>query len=236
MISIAVSELRMLLRNRLVAALAIGIPLVFGAFFIVVRPEDAGIPFAATLQVVIMLGMGVYVTATTTLASRRQNLFLKRLRSGAVSDPAIIAGLVIPIALVGLVQVAIIMGGLAASASSLPVHPWLLVLVVLLVDLMFVGFALATAGITNSPEHAQVTTIPLFFVTVGVPFWVAITGSTDLAWLKNALPGGAIPALMTTAWEGGDLARGALLLLPTLAWTVVAFLAAKVMFRWEPRS
>ena len=236
MISIAVSELRMLLRNRLVAALAIGIPLVFGAFFIVMRPADAGVPFAATLQIVIMLGMGVYVTATTTLASRRQNLFLKRLRSGAVSDPAIIAGLVIPIALVGLVQVAIIMVGLSLSASSAPVHPWLLVLVALLVDLMFVGFALATAGITNSPEHAQVTTIPLFFVSIGVPFWVAVTGTDDLGLLKNALPGGAIPELMATAWDGGDLGRAALLLLPTLAWTAVAFVAAKIMFRWEPRS
>lgn len=235
MIPIAVSELRMLLRNRLVAALAIGIPLAFGAFFIAFRPADAGVPFAATLQVVIMLGMGVYVTATTTLASRRQNLFLKRLRSAAVSDAAIIAGLVIPIALIGLVQVGIIMVGLSLSASAAPVHPWLVVLVALLVDLMFVGFALATAGVTNSPEHAQVTTIPLFFVSIGVPFWVALTGTNDLGLVKNALPGGAIPELMSTAWSGGDLGASALLLLPTVAWAAVAFVAAKVMFRWEPR-
>ncbi len=236
MIPIALSELRMLLRNRLVATLAIAIPLALGVVFIVNRPDEGGLAFASTLQLVIMLGMGVYVTATTTLASRRQNLFLKRLRSGAVSDVAIIAGLVVPIALVGLIQVAIIMGGLAVSASALPAHPWLIAVVVLLMDVMFVGFALATAGVTNSPEHAQVTTLPLFFLTLGVPLWVATTGTSELGLLKNSLPGGAIPALMDTAWVGGDLGQALLLLLPTVVWAAVAVIAAKMMFRWEPRS
>lgn len=236
MIPIAVSEFRMLLRNRLVALLAIAIPLALGAVFIINRPAEGGVAFASTLQIVIMLGMGVYVTATTTLASRRQNLFLKRLRSGALSDGSIIAGLLGPIALIGFVQVAIVVSGLAVSASVWPIHPWLIVIVVLLVDLMFAGFALATAGVTNSPEHAQVTTLPLFFLTVGVPFWVALTGTEQWGWLKSSLPGGAIPALMTTAWEGGDLTRAALLLAPTVAWAAVALVAARLMFRWEPRS
>jgi len=236
MIAIAVSELRMLVRNRLVATLGILSPLVIGGIFILNRAPEGGLAFAATLQIATMLGLGVYVTGTTTLAARRQNLFLKRLRSTAASDPAIIAGLVAPIILVGLLQVGIIMTGLAISASTVPVHVWLLVPVVLLVDVMFAGFAIATAGVTTSPEHAQFTTLPLFFVAVGVSFWVTLTGTQDLGLVKQALPLGAIPELMTIVWYGGDLSTVPLLLLPTVAWTVVALLAAKVMFRWEPRS
>lgn len=236
MIAIAASELRMLVRNRLVAVLGILSPLVIGGIFIINRPAEGGLAVAATLQVVAMLGLGVYVTATTTLSARRQNLFLKRLRSSAASDPAIIVGLVAPIVIVGLVQVAIILTGLAVSASTVPVHAWLLVIVVLVVDLMFAGFAVATTGVTNSPEHAQFTTLPLFFATLGVAFWVTFTGTQDLGVLKQALPLGAIPELMTIVWYDGDLSRVPLLLIPTLAWTAVALVAARFMFRWEPRA
>jgi ABC-2 type transport system permease protein len=234
--AIALSELRMLVRNRLVAFCAILIPLGIGAVFVVNRPGDATLGFTSTLQLVVMLGMGVYVTATTTLAARRQNLFLKRLRSGAVSDPAIIVGLVGPIVLVSIAQVAIIIAALSVSVGELPVHGWLLVIVVLLVEVMFAGFALATAGVTNSPEHAQVTTLPIFFITLGVPFWVLLTGTADLGWLKLSLPGGALPELMDLVWNGGDLSGVALLLAPTAVWAALALVAARLMFRWEPRS
>ncbi|CAN5156107.1 ABC transporter permease [soil metagenome] len=236
MIAIATSELRMLVRNRLVALLGILSPLIIGGIFIINRPAEGGLATAATLQIVAMLGLGVYVTATTTLSARRQNLFLKRLRSSAVSDPSIIAGLVVPIILVGLVQVGIILTGLAVSASTAPVHVWLLVVVVLIVDVMFAGFAVATAGVTNSPEHAQFTTLPLFFATLGAAFWVTFTGTQELGILKQALPLGAIPELMTIVWYDGDLSRVPLLLIPTLAWTAIAVLAARFMFRWEPRA
>lgn len=234
--AIALSELRMLVRNRLVAACAILLPLVLGAFFILNRPDDGAVGFTAALQLATMLGLGVYVTATTNLAARRQNLFLKRLRSGAVSDVSIIGGLVLPIVLVSVVQVAIVMTALGVAATVAPAHPWLLVIVVLLMEAMFAGFALATSGVTNSPEHAQVTTLPLFFLTIGAPIWVATTGTEELGTLKHWLPGGSLPELMSIAWAGGSLAEVPLLLAPLAAWAAVAVLAARMMFRWEPRS
>ena len=234
--AIALSELRMLVRNRLVAASAILLPLVLGAFFIINRPDDGAVGFSATLQLATMLGLGVYVTATTTLAARRQNLFLKRLRSGAASDVSILSGLVLPILLVSVVQVAIVMTALGVSATLAPANPWLLVIVVLLVEAMFAGFALATSGVTNSPEHAQVTTLPLFLLAIGAPIWVAITGTEELGTLKRWLPGGSLPELMNIAWAGGSMVEVPLLLAPLAAWAAVALIAARVMFRWEPRS
>jgi ABC-2 type transport system permease protein len=235
MFSIAAAELKMLVRNRLVAVCAILIPLGFGIVFLV-QGSAFGAARIAALQIMIMLAMGVYVTATTTLAARRQTLFLKRLRSGSVSDGSIIGGLIAPIAIIGFVQVTIVLTALSVSAGAPPVHIALLIVAILATEAMFVGFALATAGVTNSPEHAQVTTLPLFFVVLGVSIWITLTGTEDLAWLKRVLPGGGATQLIMTSWTGGDLSSIALLIVPTLTWAVVGAVAAKQMFHWEPRA
>ncbi|PRY69485.1 ABC-2 type transport system permease protein [Glaciihabitans tibetensis] len=237
MLSIATAELKMLLRNRLVAACAILIPLAFGAFLLIAKPggESAGAASViATLQVMIMIAMGVYVTATTTLAARRQTLMLKRLRSGTVSDTSILTGLVVPIILVSVIQIALVLSVLSFTTSA-PENGLLLVLAVLLAEAMFVGFALATAGVTNSPEHAQVTTLPLFFLTLGAAYWTMYTGTEELPWVKRLLPGGGIAELISTSWVGGT-ANLLQLVVPSLVWVAIALYFARRMFRWEPRA
>jgi ABC-2 type transport system permease protein len=235
MFSIAVSEFRMLLRNKLVAACAILIPLGFGVFFLATS-GTSGASLIATVQVMVMVSMGVYVTATTTLAARRQTLFLKRLRSGAVSDLSIIGGLVLPIIVVSVVQVAIVLTILGFTAEEPPADVGLVVLAVLLAEVMFTGFALATAGFTNSPEHAQVTTLPLFFVSLGVASWVVFTGTDEFATVKRLLPGGGIAELLVGAWDGTGSTNLTALVVPSLVWAAVALFAARLMFRWEPRA
>ena len=235
MFSIAISEFRMLVRNRLVAACAILIPLALGAFF-VFSGNEGGEAVSAVTVTVIMIAMGLYVTATTTLAARRQNLFLKRLRSGVVSDGSIIAGLVVPIVLVSALQVAVILTALSVTSGNPPAQPLLVILAVVLAEIMFAGFALATAGVTNSPEHAQVTTLPLFFASIGGAFWVVFTGVSELTLLKRAIPGGGIAELVLAGWSGAEVENIAVLVLPSLAWAVAAIVVARVMFRWEPRA
>lgn len=237
MFAIARSELRMLIRNRLVAACAVLIPLGLGAVFLFQGLGSAGV-VAAVLQVIVMIAMGVYVTATTTLAARRQTLFLKRLRSGAASDGTIIAGLVLPIVVISLVQVFIVLGVLAAT-STFPVQPWLVVIAVLVTEALFTALALATAGVTNSPEHAQVTTLPVFFVALGVAVWVVFSAgdvSGILQWVQRVLPGGATAELIVLGWAGGDLSAVPLLIAISLAWVAVSVFVARSMFRWEPRA
>ena len=233
MLAIALSEARMLVRNKLVAACAIFFPLALGAFFIASGNEGTAI--SAAITVVLMILMGVYLTATTTLAARRQNLFLKRLRSGAVSDGAIVAGLVAPIVAVSLVQVAIILTVFAFTGDQSPQSVFIVVLGVIIAQVMFAGLALATAGVTDSPEHAQVTTLPVFLVTMGAAFWVIFTGLEELAWVKRALPGGGIAELIVSGWSGAEIDNYLVLVLPSLAWAVAAVLFARAMFRWEPR-
>ncbi|MGW4800256.1 ABC transporter permease, partial [Nonomuraea sp. NPDC004297] len=98
------------------------------------------------------------------------------------------------------------------------------------------GLGLATAGLTNSPEHAQVTTLPISLGTIAVVTWVGITGTEELALPKRLLPGGAATELVLNAWNGGvPVANSLLLLAPTLGWVVVAVALAARIFRWEPR-
>jgi ABC-2 type transport system permease protein len=80
----------------------------------------------------------LYTTTVTTLASRRQNLFLKRLRSTAAADAHILSGLLVPATAIALVQVIAILVVLAAVAGG-PTHVLLLVAAVLATVVMMLG-------------------------------------------------------------------------------------------------
>jgi len=231
-LAIGLAELRMLVRNRTVALSALLLPLAFGAMTFAFDVYGTG-GMLAGVQTIGMVGLGVYVTATTTLAARRQSLHLKRLRSGSVSDAGIIGGLVLPIVAVSVAQLVIVLGVLAFREP--PVHAWLLIVGVVVAEVMFAAFALATAGVSTSPEHAQYTTMPVLLITLGVAIWWSITGADDLLWIKRILPGGGLMELITVAWNGGDLGLIPVLLAPTLTWAAIAVAAAIRMFRWEPR-
>jgi len=231
-LAIGLAELRMLVRNRTVALSALLLPLAFGAGTFALGAYGTG-GMLAGVQVIGMVGLGVYITATTTLAARRQSLHLKRLRSGAVGDVGIIAGLVLPTVVVSLAQIVIVLGVLAVREP--PVNAALVIAAVVIAEIMFAGFAFATAGFSTSPEHAQYTTMPIFMVTLGVAIWWTVTGADDLLWLKRVLPGGGLMELTVLAWNGGDLSVVPVLLAPTLVWAAVAVVAGMRLFRWEPR-
>ncbi|WP_394619343.1 ABC transporter permease [Lentzea sp. JNUCC 0626] len=238
MLPIFLSELAQLFRNRSVLVTSFVMPIAVSAFFLYQHEVFAQLGSLGYIGAIVMFtvsAFGLYTSAVTTLASRRQNLFLKRLRSTAASDASILTGLVLPATAVALVQVVAIMAVLAAVTTT-PDNIALLALAVVTTVLMMVGLALATAGLTNSPEHAQITTLPVSLGVIAVASWVGITGTEELTLLKRLLPGGSATELVVNAWTGGvAVADSLVLLLPTLAWVVVAAVAAARLFRWEPR-
>lgn len=231
--AIAIAELRLLVRNRLVAVCAILFPFAFAAAFYFTRDPHNGGGSVAGVQVVAMAAMGTYVTATTTLATRRQTLYLKRMRGAAIRDRSIIAGLVAPLVAVNLAQIAIALAILAFTGT--PANPALLIVAIAIAEAMFTGLALATAGFTASPEQAQYTTMPIFLIATAAAIWAQAPGLNNLTALTRAAPGGALTELIMTAWNGGSLSNVPLLLAPSLAWATLGVLAARAFFRWEPR-
>lgn len=238
MFTIALSEFSQLFRSRAVLITSLVMPVAASAFFIA-RREDfeelGGLGYIGAVLVATIGAFSLYATTVTTLASRRQNLFLKRLRSTAASDPAILAGLVLAVSAIALVQVGVLLGVFAA-VSGRPADTLLLVVAIVAAFAMLLALGLATAGVTRSPEHAQITTLPISIGTIALASWIGITGTESLALLKRLLPGGAATELVVDAWDGGvSRAESLLLLIPTVGWVVVAITLAVRMFRWEPR-
>lgn len=191
--------------------------------------------YIAAVVIFTVAAFGLYATTVTTLASRRQTLFLKRLRSTPAGDAGILSGLVLPVSVLALVQVTAILAVLAAVAGE-PDNVLLLGAAVFSTVIMMLALGLATAGVTNSPEHAQVTTLPISLGAIAVSNWVAITGTEELPLLKRLLPGGSATELVLNAWNGGAPVTESLpLLLPTLTWVVISVALASRLFRWEPR-
>jgi ABC-2 type transport system permease protein len=238
MFPIAYSEFAQIFRNRAVLISNLIMPLAVSAFFIYQRDSFAQIGSLGYIAVVLVFTVGaftLYTTAVTTLSARRQDLFLKRLRSTAAGDPAILSGLTLPVALTAVVQVVVILG-IFAAVSGGPADVALLVVAILATFVMMLALAMATAGVTGSPEQAQVTTLPISLVTIAVASWVGITGTESFALIKRLLPGGSAAELIVNTWNGGvPMADSLPLLAPTLAWVVVAIALALRLFRWEPR-
>ncbi|APT85463.1 ABC transporter permease [Corynebacterium aquilae] len=235
MITIARNEFIMLFRNRLVAVSAVVVPVVFAVLLVWKRDNFGGAGAAATLQIITMSALGVYITATTTLAARRQNNFLKKLRTTTASPWDILGGILLPLAVLNVVQLAVIVGVLAAIDQP-PANAALVVLGVVGVEALFIAFALATSCYTNSPEHAQVTTMPLFFVAFGVAFWIVLTGTGEHEMIKRILPGGGTAELILAGWNGADTIEAIRMIGATVMWICVAAIYARKGFRWESRA
>lgn len=235
---IARSELVQILRNRSVLITGLVMPVAASAFFIVRRQdfEEVGsLGYIAAVIVFTIAAFGLYSTTVTTLAARRQTLFLKRLRSTAAGDTTILSALLLPVSALAIAQVAAILVVFGAVGDR-PAQVGTLAVAIAAAFAMMLAFGVATAGFTRSPEHAQVTTLP---IALGMPItatWVGISGTDELTVVKRLLPGGAATELMVDAWNLGVPLDDALpLLAVTAAWVLVAVVLAVRFFRWEPR-
>ncbi|MBZ2197499.1 ABC transporter permease [Occultella gossypii] len=238
MLTIAHSELIQIFRDRSALITSLIMPVAASAFFIYYRDGFARIGslgYIAAVLVFTIAAFSLYATVVTTLAARRQNLFLKRLRSTAATDPAILSGLVLPVSVIALVQVGLILVAFSV-VSGAPANIPLLLVAIAATFVMMLALGMATAGLTNSSERAQITTLPLSLVTIAVANWVGITGTESFTVLKRLLPGGSATELVIHSWNGGaPIGDSLLLVAPTLAWVAVAIVLAARLFRWEPR-
>lgn len=231
---IAQFEFLVFRRNKVVVATAIAIPLLFS---IVLARVPGSFPHAgilASLQLAMIAGLGTYVTATTTLSSRRQLLYLKRLRGTTVSNAGIVAGILAPVILVNLLQVTIVLGFISGSVAP-PSAPVVLVLGIVAMELMLVILAVATSGLTNSPEHAQITTVPVFALMVGLAAWGALPVEGWWIWVRRLIPGGGSIELVTGGWAALPTHIVLVDCVISMIWCVVALQLARMLFRWDPR-
>ena len=240
------AELTLLARNRgaLVTALLMPLALLFS-----VRPavDQMGLKARGlsigTVTVTAAIGFcflfAVYTTLVGAYVARREELVLKRLRTGELEDSEILAGTALPAVCVGLTQSLVLAVGCAVLLGAGPPRaPYLTVLGLLSGLVLSAALAALTASFTRTVESAQITALPLVVVSM-VGSGMAIPTEILPARLSSAcalLPLSPAIRLVRGGWTG-ELSTGAALasLALTLAWTLTAVFAVRRWFRWEPR-
>ncbi|MYV42589.1 ABC transporter permease [Streptomyces sp. SID1328] len=181
----------------------------------------------------------VYASLVNAYVARREELVLKRLRTGELSDPEILTGTALPALALGLAQALLLCAGCTALLHLGPPKAPHLALLGLLAGLVTsAALAALTASFTRSTESAQVTALPVVFASMlgsGIMFPTeAMPGR--LAHVCELLPLSPAIRLVRGGWTGHLSAYEALGATATaLAWAVVAVFAARRWFRWEPR-
>ncbi|MEU9523397.1 ABC transporter permease [Streptomyces sp. NPDC048224] len=181
----------------------------------------------------------VYSALVGVFVVRREELVLKRLRTGELRDVEILGGSALPAVLGGLVQSLLLAVGCAVLLDlSAPSAPHLAVVGLLLGLVLCAALAAATASFTRTGESAQVTPLPIMFVSMagsGLFFPLDLLPDT-LASVCELLPLTPVITLVRGGWTGDLSAYEALGAVATaVAWTVLAVFAVRRWFRWEPR-
>jgi ABC-2 type transport system permease protein len=244
-LTLAVAETRLILRNRTVAVSSVLLPVVLGVFWafqfgIDVDPVRHAV--SLTLQLSVALTMGLYLTATQTVVSRRQMRVLKRMRTTALSDRGLLVGTLAPSLVLAVFQLLVFAVVNVVIGAPLPTDPVALVLAVLGGIALVLVAALATSVVTPSPERAQITTLPLLFLMLGVGVVAAIAPAGGWWPVLMVLPGAAVGDLVQLAMLGGSwsaAAGGLPAILPAIValvvWPVLFGVFAARRFRWDPR-
>jgi ABC-2 type transport system permease protein len=248
LLSLSTTELRVLWRNRTAMFTGGLMPLAMGIFWVFVFPADTPGHWAivVALQLAVVVGMSVYVTATSTITARRHALVLKRLRTSEIQDARLLGGLVAPGVALAIAQLIVLAVVDAAEGAPVPAEPGALVLAVLAGLSLCLTAALATTLITPTPERAQITTMPLLFVLMGgavaLTLPVAALRSGTLPQTLMAVPGANIGRLTALAYSGHTWSIGVAGLpaalppiLAMIAWPLLLGWLSARYFRWEPR-
>lgn len=245
--ALARAEMVLLIRNRsaIFVALVLPIVMIFSIRASLQQIDLAGTGLsiagaALTGGIGIVLVQVVYMNLVTGYVTRREELVLKRLRTGEVTDREILIATALPSIALALVQcVLLVAAGAVAFDLSAPKRPELF-LVGLVVGLVLMSaLAAATSAMTRTVQTSQLTTLPLFFVSLfGSGIFVPLDIFPDaLATVLELLPLTGVMTLVRHGWlggvEGGDLVTAAV---AALAWTAFGVFAVQRWFRWDPRG
>ncbi|MEU7332394.1 ABC transporter permease [Streptomyces parvus] len=245
--ALARAELILLIRNRsaIFVALVLPIVMIFSIRASLEQIDLAGTGLsvagaALTGGIGIVLVQVVYMNLVTGYVTRREELVLKRLRTGEVTDREILISTALPsVALAVLQSVLLVVAGAIAFDLSAPKRPDLFLLGLLVGFVMMSALAAATSAVTRTVQTSQLTTLPLFFVSLFASgIFVPLDVFPDkLAAVFELLPLTGVMTLVRHGWlggvEGGDLVTAAV---AALAWTAFAVFAVRRWFRWDPRG
>lgn len=244
-LGLARANVLLMIRNRLTLVSGLVLPLLPLLLLFDAKRGDTAIGGTAVTTTLLMaLLFPVYYNVLSLVVSRRDELVLKRLRTGETRDGELVVALALPgVVITMAVSVLTLIAGVAAGLP-LPANIPLYVVAVLVSAVMFVAFAFWTAAWTRTAESAQMTSLPL--ITVAVAGTLTAVLPARVAEVVDRTPAGALDTLVRLSWFGEDGSRDVGMvdgwvaagppLLVLLAWTATAVWLATRSMRWEPRS
>ncbi|GAB2832933.1 ABC transporter permease [Streptomyces chlorus] len=244
--ALARAELTLLGRSRGTLFAALFVPLVLPLSLYSAAGEmnldEVGLSIGAVIlpgAIGFSLLFAVYTALVGVFVTRREELVLKRLRTGELRDIEILCGASLPSAATGLVQSLLLAAGctlLLDVAAPQAVH--LSVLGLLLGLVLCAALAAVTAGFTRTTESAQVTAMPVLMVSMlGSGMMVPLEVLPDrLASFCELLPLTPVMTLLRGGFTGNLSGSETLFAVATgAAWVLLAVFAVRRWFRWEPR-
>lgn len=239
--ALVVSELRVFIRRPIMIALSLLVPA--GLLGIAALGGEAGDAeawaAAAGRDSAAVMCITVYFIALSTITSRRHTLALKRFRTTALPDLGIVTGLLVPPAVVGLFQLALVQGGMIWIGSAPADFPLSVVLILTANATGIVLAALAgvlTSAVTSNPEKAQWTMLPLFVGAMGAAALLPVVGDPLGDFGLRIVPLVANADMITAGWSGeADPLRVGTDGVIIVTWVLVLAVMSKRTFRWERR-
>ena len=242
----------LLSRNRLAFVYAVVLPLLPLALLFTGERGDPSVGAGAIVTMLIVTALfPVYYNVLAQFVNRRDELVLKRMRTGETRDGELLISIALPGAISALTLSAIAIPIAAALGQPLPVNPVLYAALAGLTVTMFTAFAYWTAAWTKNAEAAQLTSMPLILLASIGPMTNTIPDMPDrLHDILSLTPGAAMSDLVRAGWfglDGPDATETTLTLAQTwgpaagplvvmAAWTLLAVALARRSMRWEPRA
>ena len=254
MTALSRAEFTLLGRNRVLLFNASVIPLVLPLVMLIISSRsddgltDVGVGAALEFFALFLLVFMVYYNMLSIYATRRDELVLKRLRTGESSDIQILLGPAVP-SFVLTVALGLIVGAVVlAFGGPIPTNALLVAVALLGGAALFAALALITSAFTRNAEAAQITSLPVILIAMAGSAMLRDVLPDSLSRVVELTPMAAVSDLLNLGWFGtttpGDASVGfaatfgeaAMPVAVMLAWILGSLLIARTHFRWEPRS
>lgn len=233
-------ELRALRRNRTASIVSVAAPLAIGILLAGQYQGGADGGVARMGSMLALVGvLAVHHHLITVYAARRQELVLKRLRAGLLSDGAILAGTAAGTVLLFVLQSACLaIYGVAVLGLPVPANPLLLVVALTLAAAVLAVSAAALSAVTRSSEAAMLTSLPTVVLFLAAPGALVPLGSLParVEEIARYSPMASFSTVVRDAWLGDEGLQTLLALAAVTVWALLGWALARAVFRWEPRT
>ncbi|MER8099487.1 ABC transporter permease [Kitasatospora sp. NPDC094016] len=256
LLSLGRAEATLLLRNRAALFTALLLPLLLIAGRRNMLKQQAESHPGLDVDTLLITGtiggvlaFVVYYNLTAAYVARRNELVLKRLRTGEARDIEILAGTAVPSVSLALMMCAVVgIGAAALLKLSTPVNPLLLAVGLVLSIAVFIALAAISSAFTKTVETAGITTLPVLLVSqfgsgLLIPLEIMPPGLADFCRLLPTTPAFQLIRIGWTGSDGSAAATGfagtwstaAPHLVTGTVWLGLAVWGAVRYFRWESR-